>query len=92
MGTRSVKDARDLKTGEKIYFKSHAKATYLSSGKSIEDAFNDGSIVEKEDLAGYLTKDAQELSPEEKTQVRSNLGMMYSTATSTTDYPSVTIK
>lgn len=50
------------------------------------------TAVQESGLAGYLTKSEQSLTEEEKTQVRSNLGMMYSTATSTTDYPSVTIK
>lgn len=34
---RKVKDAVDLTTGEKIYFKGHAKATYLSDGRNVED-------------------------------------------------------
>ena len=48
MGNRKVKDAKDLDTGEKIYLKSHAKATYMSNGKSIEDALNDGDFLTKE--------------------------------------------
>lgn len=35
---RKVKDAVDLTTNEKIYFKGHAKATYLSDGRNVEDA------------------------------------------------------
>ena len=35
---RKVKDAVDLTTTEKIYFKGHAKATYLSDGRNVEDA------------------------------------------------------
>ena len=35
---RKVKDAVDLSTNEKIYFKGHAKATYLSDGRNVEDA------------------------------------------------------
>lgn len=50
------------------------------------------TAVQESGLAGYLKKTEQSLTDEEKVQVRSNLGMMYSTATSTTDYPSVTIK
>lgn len=34
---RKVKDAVDLTTNEKIYFKGHAKATYLSDGNNVED-------------------------------------------------------
>ena len=40
MGTRKIKDAKDLDTGELIYIKGHAKATYMSSGESVEDAIN----------------------------------------------------
>ena len=35
---RKVKDAVDLTTNEKIYFKGHAMATYLSDGRNVEDA------------------------------------------------------
>lgn len=38
---RKVKDAQDLGSGELIYFKSHAKATYMSDGRTVEDAIND---------------------------------------------------
>lgn len=38
MATRKIKDAKDLSTNELIYFKSHAKATYLSDGRTVEDA------------------------------------------------------
>ena len=34
---REVKDLIDNKTGEKFYPKSHAKAVYLSDGRTIED-------------------------------------------------------
>lgn len=37
---RKVKDAKDLSSNELIYFKSHAKATYMSDGSTIEDAIN----------------------------------------------------
>ena len=38
MATRNVKDAKDLATDELIYFRSHAKATYMSDGSTVEDA------------------------------------------------------
>ena len=38
---RKVKDAKDLSSNELIYFKSHAKATYMSDGRSVEDAINE---------------------------------------------------
>ena len=41
MATRKVKDAKDLETNELIYFKGHAKATYMSDGRTVEDAIND---------------------------------------------------
>lgn len=41
MSTRKIKDAKDLETGEKIYLKGHAKATYMSDGLSVEDAIKD---------------------------------------------------
>lgn len=36
MATRLIKDAVDLKTGEKIYLKNHAEATFCSNGQSVE--------------------------------------------------------
>lgn len=41
MSTRKVKDAQDLTTGELIYFKGHAQATYMSDGTTVEDAISD---------------------------------------------------
>lgn len=38
MSTRKIKDAVDLSTGEKVYYKGHAKATYMSDGRTVEDA------------------------------------------------------
>lgn len=40
MNTRKVKDAIDLETKEKVYLKGHAKATYMSDGRTVEDAIN----------------------------------------------------
>lgn len=42
MATRKIKDAKDLTTGEKIYFKGHAKATFMSDGRTVEDAIASG--------------------------------------------------
>lgn len=49
MSERKVQDAIDLKTKEKIFFKGHAKATYMSDGTTVEDAINQsmGSGSEK---------------------------------------------
>lgn len=58
--TRKIKEAKDLSSGELIYFKGHAKATYMSDGSTVEDSINQlknnigsGSNV---DLSDYETK------------------------------------
>jgi hypothetical protein len=43
MGTRKIKDAKDLSTNELIYFKGHAQATYMSDGRTVEEAVNNMS-------------------------------------------------
>ena len=40
MSIRKIKDAKDLSDGSLIYFKGHAKATYMSDGTTVEDAIN----------------------------------------------------
>lgn len=40
MATRQIKDAKDLTTNELIYFKGHAQATYMSDGRTVEEAIN----------------------------------------------------
>ena len=44
---RYVKDAIDFATKEKVYFKGHAQATYMSDGSSVEDAIlkKQGNII-----------------------------------------------
>lgn len=39
--SRTVMDAVNIETGEKIYFKSHAQATYMSDGQDVESVLND---------------------------------------------------
>lgn len=39
MSTRAIKDAE--LNGEKVYFKGHAKCTYLSDGRTVEQAMSD---------------------------------------------------
>lgn len=57
MGTRKIKDAKDIKTEEKIYFKGHAKATYMSDGVSVEDTINNiKENIGNVDLSGVLSK------------------------------------
>ena len=59
MSTRKIKDAKDLITNELIYFKGHAQATYMSDGRTVEEAVNSmsggsgGSI----DTSNLATKD-----------------------------------
>ena len=45
---REVKDLRDSKTGEKFYPKSHAKAVYLSDGRTVEDAIEQPIVQQTE--------------------------------------------
>lgn len=40
MSTRKIKNAKDVTTDELIYFKSHAQATFMSDGTTVEDAIN----------------------------------------------------
>lgn len=59
MANRNIKDAKDLSTNELIYFRGHAKATYMSNGATVEDAINNisnngGSGA---DMSNYYTKE-----------------------------------
>ena len=56
MATRNIKDAKDLTTGELIYFKGSAQATFMSDGRTVEEAvsrMSGGSI----DTSNLATKD-----------------------------------
>lgn len=55
MSTRKVKDA--TLNGEKIYYTGHAKATYMSDGRNVEDAINSVSGGGDIDLSDYATKE-----------------------------------
>lgn len=44
MATRKIKDAKDLDTGELIYIKGHAKATFMSDGRTVEEAITGRAI------------------------------------------------
>ena len=53
MATRQIKDAKDLTTNELIYFKGHAQATYMSDGRTVEEAIsniNGGSSSDSSDF------------------------------------------
>ena len=54
---REVKDLRDSKTGEKFYPKSHAKAVYLSDGRTVEDAIDEVDIKIAQAITDELNKD-----------------------------------
>lgn len=62
MATRNIKDAVDLSSGSLIYFKGHAKATYISDGSTVEDAIEnlnskiESDCVKPEELNEYATK------------------------------------
>lgn len=55
MTIRKIKDAKDLDAEELIYFKGHAQATFMSDGRTVEEAINGisgGSI----DTSNLVTK------------------------------------
>jgi hypothetical protein len=59
MSTRKIKDAKDLSTNELIYFKGHAQATYMSDGRTVEEAVNNmsgGSGGGTIDTSNFATK------------------------------------
>ena len=66
---RKIKDAKDLNGNELIYFKGHAKATYMSDGSTVEDNINQlknnsgsgGNI----DLSDYETKSGSQAKLQE---------------------------
>lgn len=56
MATRNIKDAKDLDTGELIYFKGHAQATFMSDGRTVEEAVSgmsggSGGTIDTSNLA-----------------------------------------
>ena len=58
MSIRKIKNAVNNTTGELIYFKGHAKATFMSDGSTVEDAINNISISSDDiDLTDYYTKE-----------------------------------
>lgn len=56
MANRLIKDAKDAKSNELIYFRGHAKATYMSDGRTVEDAVNNMSGGGSSDMTNYYTK------------------------------------
>ena len=58
MNTRKIKNAVNNTTGELIYFKGHAKATFMSDGSTVEDTIN--NIESKIDLSDYVKSEELE--------------------------------
>ena len=56
MANRTIKDAKDAKSNELIYFRGHAKATYMSDGRTVEDAINNAGTGGSADMSNYYTK------------------------------------
>ena len=56
MANRIIKDAKDAKSNELIYFRGHAKATYMSDGRTVEDAINNAGTGGGADMSNYYTK------------------------------------
>lgn len=58
MANRIIKDAKDAKSNELIYFRGHAKATYMSDGRTVEDAINSVGTGGGggADMSNYYTK------------------------------------
>lgn len=54
MAKRKIKDAKDLSTNELIYFKGHAQATFMSDGRTVEEAINDIDLSDKQDKINDL--------------------------------------
>ena len=76
MSTRKIKNAVNNTTGELIYFKGHAQATYMSDGGTVEDAIKNikpdidlSDYVKSEELEGYAkTSDIPSLEGYAKTE------------------------
>lgn len=58
---RKVKDAIDLNTGEKVYFRGHAQSTYMSDGHNVESKLSDLSseVSELSERVDELEKGGQ---------------------------------
>lgn len=68
MSTRQIKDAKDLTTNELIYFKGHAQATYMSDGRTVEEAVNSmsggsGGSIDTSNLVTSININGQSKSP-----------------------------
>ena len=69
MSTRQIKDAVNHSTGELVYFKSHAKATFMSDGKTVEEAINNIEIPTVPTKVSELENDSKFITIEEVPEV-----------------------
>lgn len=73
MSTRKIKDGKV--DGEKVYFKGHAQATYMSDGRTAEEAVNDkvdkvdGKQLSTEDFTTLLKQKLDGLSNYDDTEI-----------------------
>ena len=81
MSTRKIKDAKDLSTDELIYFKGHAKATYMSDGTTVEDAINNTEVIIDSSMSTTSTNPVQ--NKVVKSYIDSNCNIPVETTTST---------
>jgi hypothetical protein len=69
MSTRQIKDAVNHSTGELVYFKSHAKATFMSDGKTVEEAINNIEIPTVPTKVSELENDSKYITIDEVPEV-----------------------
>jgi hypothetical protein len=90
MATRKIKDAKDLSTQELIYFKGHAKATFMSDGTTVEDAINQigaggGGITAETDPI-FSASPAASITEAKKTEWDNKVDKVSGKQLSTNDY------
>lgn len=75
MSTRKIKDIIDLETNELVYPKTHAKATFMSDGSTVEDAINamGGKEVEDIDVVTTDVAETKEVLPNIPVQYLPNI-------------------
>ena len=90
--SRQVKNAKDIVTGELVYFVSHAKATYLGDGSTVEDTVN----VMKRDIKNItLSTEATTMvsvTYEELKNLRDNGELVAGQQYRITDYETTTVQ
>ena len=101
MANRQIKDAKDLTTNELVYFRGHAKATYMSNGATVEDAINNMGTGGAADMSNYYTKAQVDAKgyltsvPSEyitETELNNTLGNLKFVQISQTNYDNLTTK